>query len=564
MRPPPPEVIRATIPPPAKTSFYLNPARPGPVAVSPDGLRVAFTAQDGDGEEMLWVRNLSDSRAHALTGTGGAAYPFWSPDSRRLGFFVRSDGSLKKIDVAGGPPVTICDAPNGKGGSWNSSDVIVFAPTADSPLHRVTASSVESQPITQLEAGNHRSHRHPRFLPDGDHFLYFARGPGGNAGSIMVGSLSGGDSRELLSSHNQAELAAGHLLFVRDQTLMAQPFDAGSLELTGEATPLAEEVLTVSGAALAVFSSSTDDVLAYQTGKAEVTTTLEWRDRSGGALGTLGDGASYRTAILSPDGSHAVVEIYDSSTGTPDLWIYEVERDLRTRFTFSDGSDTGAVWAPDGETVYFASDREGTADIYSKSIGGATEAELVYQSEIDTYPSSVSPDGGFLVFTQVGDTSRSDLWMLPLDGSGEPTVLRQTEFSEGWGAVSPDGRWLAFTSNESGDPQVYVTTFPTPGRKWQISREAGVYPQWCRNGGEIVYVDMDGQLFVSGASADGDSLEVGASTPLFSIQPPLIGGAFFSMSPDCQRILVVPTEQQQADTFLNLFVNWPATLAPSR
>ncbi len=301
-------------------------------------------------------------------------------------------------------------------------------------------------------------------------------------------------------------------------------------------------------------------MLAYQTGRADVTTTLEWRDRNGDSLGPMGDGASYRSASLSPDGRYAVAMVYDPATGTPDLWIYEIARNLRTRFTFTGTAETSAVWAPDSETVFFGSDRGGTTDIYRKSIGGAGDEELVHASDVDAYPRCVSPDGRFLVFGQRGETTDRDLWLLPLDGSGDPTILRQTEFAEGDAAISPDGRWMAFVSNESGGPQVYVTGFPESGRKWQISRDGGVYPQWASGGGEIVYTTMEGQLVSVAVSAEDGTFRVGATSPLFDIQPPLIGGAFFSVSRDADRILVVPTEEQEVDGLLNLFLNWPVSL----
>ncbi len=289
LRPSPPKtVLRATIPPPADSLFNLAPASPGPVAVSPDGNRLAFTAQGDDGSVMLFVRRLDSPDAVVLSGTEDAQYPFWSPDSRWIGFFTGRDGTLKKIDTSGGPPVTLCNASNGKGGSWGSENVIVFAPNATEPIHRVSAAGGESTPITEIDGSHHNSHRHPRFLPDGRHFLFLGRGNSDAQSSVLLSSIDGGESRELLLLSTQAEYASGKLLFVRESTLMAQPFDADSFELGAEAVPIAEGVMHIPGSAVAVFSASPGGVIAYQSGEAEASTTLEWRGRSGQPDGVLG------------------------------------------------------------------------------------------------------------------------------------------------------------------------------------------------------------------------------------------------------------------------------------
>jgi hypothetical protein len=372
-----PQVVSATIPPPPEAEFYLNPASPGPVAVSPDGRSIAFSAQDTNGDILLYVRRLNAPQAQALSGTDNAAYPFWSPDSRWIGYFNRPEGTLKKIDTNGGPPITLTEASNGKGGTWNEDGVIVFAPEAGSPLHRVASAGGESVPLTEIDAERHNSHRHPRFLPDGKQIIFLARGNTPGQSSLMVADLESGSTREVMATETQAEYASGHLLFVRDRTLMAQTFDAGAAKLEGEAVPLAEELLVIQGASLADFSLSETGILSFATGRSEDQTQLEWRDRTGGDGGTLGDEASYQTPVLSPDGSVAVVEIVDGSTGTEDLWIVDLERAVRTRFTFDSAQDIWPVWAPDGQTVYFSSNRGGGFAVYKKNLEGAGEVEEV-------------------------------------------------------------------------------------------------------------------------------------------------------------------------------------------
>ncbi len=557
-------LVKASIPAPEGTSFSLSPESPGPVAVSPDGRRLAFSAADGDGKVRLFVRNLDAGTAHALSGTEGAGYPFWSPDSRWLGFFVRSDRLLRKIDVTGGPPVTLCPATNGKGGSWSAEGVIVFSPDSSGSLQRVPAAGGTPQPLTKVDGAKHNSHRHPRFLPDGRRFLYFARGLAPDRSAIFLGSLDDGESRELLRASSQAEYASGKLLFVRERVLVAQVFDAAKGTLSGEAVPLAEDVLVVSGAAVAVFSSSQSGVLAFLTGKTENDTTLEWRDRAGKTTAPMGDAATYRVATVSPDGKFAAAQVADFSLGTHDLWIYEIERGLKTRFTFDAAEDLSPTWAPDSRTVYFASNPKGRWEVYRKAIEGAGEVELVYSGEPGTQPASVSPDGRSLLVNRSADATRSDIWVLPLEPKAEPKVFRQTEFTEVAGSFSPDGRWVAYFSNESGEYEVYVTPFPGPGRRWQVSTKSGAYPQWRSDGREIVYVQADGQIMSAEVAIEGDSFRVGAVEPLFRLSVPNPGGPSFSLAADGSRLLIVPSTAQKAGGLLSLVVGWPSELERRR
>jgi Tol biopolymer transport system component len=563
-RTPPDRVLQATIPPPEGTVFNLAPVGPGPVAVSPDGTRLAFSAQDADGTIRLFVRRLDAGEAVVLSGTEGAQYPFWSPDSRWIAFFTREDNTLKKIDTSGGPPVTICEAPNGKGGSWGADGVIAFAPNADTTIHRVPSAGGEAAPTTELDTTRHNSHRHPRFLPDGKHFLFLARGQAEANSAVFASSVDGGEARELLLLPTQAEYAGGLLLYVRERTLMAQPFDPDRLELLAESVPLAEGVLAIPGAAISIFSASPAGVLAYQSGQAEVATTLEWRSRNGQPDGVLGDKAPYEHAALSPDGRSAVVRIPDPGTGMADLWIYDIERDLRTRFTFDPADDTWPVWSPDGARVFFASARGGSYAIYSKDVGGSGDAEPVFATETDIFPNDVTPDGSAIVYMSTGTETRADLWLLPLTPGAEPVALRNSSYTDGVGRVSPDGRWLSYNSDESGQFEVYVTTFPEPGRRWQVSTDSGGYASWSADGSEMFYTEMDGQLMAAAVGSEGDTFRVGQVEPLFEIQPPEAGGAFFSVAPDGQRLLVVPSTVQSADTLLNLIVNWPDFLAKRR
>ncbi|MEX1310429.1 MAG: protein kinase [Candidatus Sulfomarinibacteraceae bacterium] len=564
LRPAPaPLVVKATIPPPEGMQFDLRPASPGPAVVSPDGSKIAFTALDENGRTRVFIRRLDAGKAHALSGTEGAQYPFWAPDSRWLGFFTQPDDVLRKIDTNGGPPITLCPASNGKGGSWSPDGVIVFSGDASSGLSRVPVSGGEPVELTVRDTDRHNSHRFPWFLPDGRHFLFVGRGVAGEESTIMVGSLDGGDPVPLMNNESQAIYASGHMMFVRDQTLMAQEFDPDSLTMTGEAFPVAEDVLVVPGASLAVFGASANGVLTFQTGSAIAETTLEWRDRSGRSEGSLGDAALYRLARISPDESHVMVQVVDVESGTQDLWVYEVDRGIRTRFTFDPLADVSPVWSPDGETVYFSSNRGGKFDIYRKPLSGVGEAELVAEFEGNAFPTSVSPDQRLLAVGADGADS-GDIRIVDLGQGGETSVFRQTEFNEGGAVISPDGRWVAYHSDEGGDFAVFVTTFPNESRKWQVSTAQGVYPEWRDDGREIVYTDYNGMLHAVKVDGSGTTFKVGESEMLFAIEPPDQGGSFFSLSADAKRILVIPGVTQQANTLLNLVIDWPAATEARR
>jgi serine/threonine protein kinase len=555
----PKQVIRSSILAPEGTSYHLNTARPGPVAVSPDGRQLAFTAIDGEGTSFLWVRDLDAASARSLTGTEGAQYPFWSPDSRRIAF--SADGKLKKVEAAGSPPVALCDSAIGKGGSWNGDGVIVFAPSFNTPIHRVSAGGGESTPVTELDTeADINSHRHPRFLPDGNRFLYLARTSGAGERHIRVGSLDGSVDKQLLLTKEQAEYAAGHLLFVRDGTLMAQPFDATELEFTGDAFPLVENILTISAAASGVFSATESGLLAYQSGNLTRSHPLHWFDRSGRIEGQLGQEANYQGVNLSPDGEKAVVIVGDEESGTGDLWIFDVRRGLRSRFTFDPADDNTPEWSPDGKRIFFSSNRGGDYDIYVKEVGGGKSEQLVLDMEGSQFPGAMAQDGKYLIVTSVPLGGQPDVLALPLEKEAEPFAVLDSEFSEGGWGISPDGRWLAYDSGESGRFEVYVTAFPEPEAKWQISLEGGTEPNWRSDGEEIVFRSPAGQIMSAEISVNGNDFQVGAVSELFS--PDLLGTdeRRLSLTADAERLLAIGASKDQASSPLHLVVNWTEEL----
>jgi len=562
----PPAITRAFIPAPAGGDFDLGTDYPAPVAVSPDGRTLVFGVQEEERSKRLWVRDLDDLEARPLAGTEGALYPFWSPDSRHIGFFAQ--GKLKKIEVAGGPAMSLCNAANGKGGTWNEDGVIVFAPSHTTNLQRVSAAGGEPADVTAVDPEKGEdSHRHPRFLPDGEHFLYAARvGFGGQSENsrVMIGSLSG-ESRELMPGASNAEFVAGHLLYVYERTLMARPFDAERLELTGDAFPIAEEIWGDQGALLGVFSASENGVLAYQTGtpREDVDSQLQWFDRSGQLLGEVGTPDPYAEANISPDGTTAVVNIRDAGSANRDLWLVDLERQLKTRFTFDAAQDWISVWSPDGTRIAFSSERTGSGDLYIKSVTGGGEAELLYDDNTQKFPASWSSDGRYLFYESWGTDGASNLFALDLDEGGEPMAIQPAEFTQRVPVISPNGRWLAYVSDESGHDEIYVTAFPEGGRKWQVSTEHTLYARWGSDE-ELFMMGPTGVLQVADVDGSGDTFRIGPIRKVgeFSVQSL---GFDFDLSADGQRLLVASVLEEEGQGAkmdpLTLVLGWTADLA---
>jgi eukaryotic-like serine/threonine-protein kinase len=537
---------------------------PAALVVSPDGHQIAFAATSAERKTLLWVRSLDTLAAQSLPGTEGAGRPFWSPDSRFLGFFA--DGKLKKIDVSGGPPITLCDSGPGLGGTWSRDGVIVFAP-GYAGLQKVSASGGVPTAATALGAGE-GGHRRPFFLPDGRHFLYYAAGsgtPGG--GPVYVSSLDSAERKLLITSDSvNVVYSQGHLLFLRETTLMAQPFDARQVTVTGEAFPIAEHIqgssqiqTTNANPPYAFFSASENGVLAYQTGQGGAGSQLMWFDRSGQQLGVLGDSRAYTDIELSPDQKRASVST--SSQAGIDIWLYDMTRGLPTRFTFGPGAASRSIWSPDGSRIVFNEYRSGHLDLYQKASSGAGTEEVLFQDNFSKTPVSWSPDGRFILYVSNGTTTGNDLLVLPLSADRKPVPFLQTRFNEFGGQFSPDGRWVAYTSDESGKLEVYVAPFPGPGGKWQISTAGGSYPRWRRDGTEIFYLTADNTLMAGTVNGKASSFQVGVVKRLF--QPHIVGPRHeYDVSADGQKFLINSAPQQNGagPAPITVVVNWTAGL----
>jgi len=493
---------------PEKTSLaYFT----GPVTVSHDGRTLAFVATTSEGRDVVWVRPLDAPEAQSVAGTEGASFPFWSGDDRSIGFFA--GGRLKSVGAAGGPVVTICDAPGPRGGTWNENGVILFATTWGG-IYRVPSSGGTPVEITKLDASRETSHRWPYFLPDGQHFLYFA-GVSTEAASIHVAALDSSDTKLLLPARSNAAYASGYLLYIRDRMLMAQAFDAKKLQIRGQAFPVAGQVLYDQLLWRGVFSCSSNGILAYQGANNGADSRLIMFDRAGKEIKTVGMPGDLINHRISPDGQRLAVAVLDSSVANYKLWVYDLFREKETRLTFGSNRDNYPIWAPDGKSLVFASIKKGPYDMFEKRSDTTGSEEPVLQTDAAKYPSDWSLDGRFIAYTP--GNSKTAVWIFPRFGDRKPYIFLQGDFNIGEAHFSPDGHWLAYSSDESGRSEIYVTPFPGGGSKWQISAAGGSGPRWRRDGKELFYMAADSTLIAAEVDTSGSVFQVGALRPLFHL-----------------------------------------------
>jgi serine/threonine protein kinase len=556
------QAIEFSVHPPGDGLFY---AAANVVTVSPDGSKLALIASDSPSKPLqLWIRSLDSEVAQPLSGTENPSQPFWSPDSRFVAFYA--DGKLKKVAVTGGPVQTLTDTGGIRHGTWSREDVILYAPGDVTPavIYRVSAAGGEATPVTELDASREEiTHSWPYFLPDGDHFLYLAVAADSESDAVFVGSLSSAERKLLLNaSSNVVYVPAGYLVFNREGTLMAQPFDASHLEMKGEAVPIAEDVQFNAANGRTAFTASENGVLAYRAGASAARTQLAWFDRSGKQISVLGDPAGYADVELSPDEKRVSVSVLDPGRGTRDIWIYDVARGLRTRFTFDTANELGSAWSPDNSRLVFTSARNGAHDdLYQKASNGSGTEEAVLEDNLTKLYLSWSPDGGSILYGTSTGTPQTgnDLWVLPLSGDRKPVPFLQTQFWERLGQFSPDGRWVAYASNESGRFEIYVAPFPGPGGKWQVSVAGGQQPRWRGDGSEVFYLAPGGTLMAAKASSQRESFQVGEVRPLF--QAPVVRGRFqYDVTGDGQQFLMNTTAEQVVSTPVTVVVNWIAKL----
>ena len=553
----------------------------GGTAVSPDGRFLVFSARDnGAKSAVLWLRPIDSLGAHPLSGTEGGQFPFWSPDSQSLAFFA--DDKLKRMTITGGAPVTLCEVkvPAPAGGAWNQDGLILFA--GEDGLYRVPASGGVAARITQVDAERHETgHGYPQFLPDRRRFLYYVQSPDPNVQGVYGAALDRPRERSrILSTDHKALYSAprgshpGLLLWLREQALLAQPFDIGKLKLEGEPARLADNISientrSNSGApSRAAFWLSEEGVLAYHA-DAAVKRKMLWMGRDGKPIQEAAEEDEYSSVRLSPDGKRAIVGRIEASDRKNDLWLLDLGRGVMTRLT-ADGRETGfAVWSPDGRTVAYSSERKGVVTIYRKDVGAQQEEQLTNGTD-PSYVTSWSRDGRYLFCTRPREKNGTTIWALPVDeggsGSAAPKLFPVVQIDSygGSAAFSPDGKWMAYHSAESGRTEIYARPFAgaSSGKtgRWQVSRQGGMSPKWRGDGGELYYLSPEGTITAATVRTASGNFESDAPHDLFRITAGYDRG--WDASADGQRFLVLGAVT--ADTVnaspLTVVLNWQAGL----
>jgi serine/threonine protein kinase/Tol biopolymer transport system component len=553
--PPAERAVRLSVPIPenSRVSYF---------ALSPDGRHLVISLLSA-GKSKLWLRALDSTQLQPLSGTDNARGTFWSADGRSIGFFA--DRKLKTIPASGGPTQVLCDTGLIGGGTWNSDGVILFS--SGGPLQRVEATGGACTPVTKTETGRIL---YPVFLPDDKHFLYYLGGRDDAKKGVYLGTLDNPIGRRVLTDRSgvvfvppASGIGHGHILFLRETTLMAQPFDARTLQLAGDAFPVAGQASMNSSGVQVAASASRNGVLVYLANSIR-DSQLTWFDRSGKEQGKIGSHGDLSAVSLSPD--EKIVAFGRPPGG---VWLHELTRDVDTQFTFPPLVSYGAVWSPDGGRIAFGAS---SGDLYRKDASGGGQEELLLPKGNLKFPSDWSYDGRYLLYTEDDPKTRYDLWILPdplgKSGGGTPVPFLRTEFSESQGQFSPDGRWVAYVSDQSGQFEVYVRPFPSGAGQVKVSRNGGREPRWRRDGKELFYLEPDGLMHrlmtVPIQAASRPLFAAGASKPLFVFRVPTFLTMYnsfpYSVAAGGQRFLV-GTAVSTAEPTLNVILNWEKAAA---
>jgi Tol biopolymer transport system component len=553
--------IHAYLPtPPNAKLLLLDDDAAGPAVISPDGSRVAFTATEPDGKRQLWVRALGGNDAKPVPGTEEALYPFWSPDSKWLGFF--SEAKMKRVPVDGGAALDIADVSRPRGGSWNANNEIVFAPGTNGPIFVVPATGGTPKAVTQVDVTVHSTHRWPMWLPDGKRFLFLASNHGSPAASarngIYVASLDGKQIHMVTPGQSNVALAAGYLLLTQNDTLTAQLFDERRAEVHGDPVPLAQSVVYNLATWRGAFDVSQNGTLIYQAGSSLRNSSLLWqRPGTEVSMKAVENLDQYRNLRLSLAGDRVAVTI---SSPASDLWVYDLKNGAKIRLTFTKGGYvSSAVWSPDGKKIAFSDVSGNEPHIYVKDATGLGQQELLLTGKLgesQTIVDDWSNDGRYILYT----VQRNALWLLPVNGDHRPKQFRSNAPSTILGGrFSPDGRWVAYLSNESGRQEAYVTSFPEDSGQWQVSSEGAVDVHWSRDGRAILCERFDGVIIRVPFTVQGKDLEMSQSQSYVKIAPfrTRYGNAW-DIAADGR--VIVNTASAQEDVAINVVTNWLAGL----
>ena len=534
-------------------------------SIAPDGTRIAFSTDRPSGERFVALHTLADNTTRAVNGTDGALRVFWSPDGQSL--LVHAGGAtLNRVDLVGGVPVKVFQPGASFGAAWNAANIILAGSRAG--IMRIPATGGPATPAAAV-GNNEALYSDPQFLPDGRHFLYTAF-EGASADRldrttvrrVYAGALDS-TTRSLVLTLNAGDplnvlYARGYLFAVRGGALMAYPFDIDRLVTTGEPIRVGMDEIEASPQAYAYFAVSESGVLAYQRARAKGSDRLEWLDRAGRELSVVGASGTYNNVELSPDGRRVAVAIVDARLQTRDLWLFDIARGVRTRFTFEPTDERSPVWSPDSSKLAYNAGTAGSFDLFERGANGEGAVRLLLKDGLSKDPMTWSPDGRFLLYRVSSSAGGNDIWVLPMIGNQKPYPLLATPFGENYARFSPDGRWIAYVSNESGREEIYVAAFPGGG-KWQISADGGSFPRWRGDGAELYYLTPDSILNAVSVNGKGSSFEIGGTTRLFQAHPPAQPGHPYAVTPDGQRFLFI-TETSRP-TPLTVITNWPALLS---
>jgi Tol biopolymer transport system component len=567
-KPPTPIAVQASVLAPRGVQFSSSLTNPLPLAIAPDGSRVAFCARDGEGPDRLWVRSLAGDDARPLEGTDEAQGPFFSPDGRSIAFFANR--MLKRVGVAGGPVLTLAGAPDPRGGTWGKGGVILFSPDSQTGIHRVSAEGGAPSVVTVPDAAQSEStHRYPSFLPDGRHFLYLMRRAGAGSGrepEIRVGDLESPRHVKVAAVASNAVFASGHVLYVHQGVLMAQPFDPDRLEVTGPAATAVPDVLMDERFSRGVFSVSQNGVIVHMSGTIQTKSQLQWMARDGRLLDTVGDPADYAfggVPMISPDGASAAMAIVNPDRGTSDIWIVNLSSGVRRRLTVDEVDHFTCTWSSDGRKVFMNSlrgrEKERYAISYRQADGTGPEFALVNDPQ-NLGPDSASPDGRHLVYTAADAKGVFNLMAVPIGGDPRPMPLADGPASESNGQFSPDGRLVVFNSDESGRDEIYVVTFPPTGAKWQVSQNGGSEPRWSRDGRELFYFDSQNKLISVEVHRPAGSFEPGASRTLLQFHGAVRGQWRYDVAPDGTRFLVTTAVEEEGASPITVRTDWTSQI----
>jgi len=532
------------------------------VALSPDGRVFAMVAySDQANKNVIWTQAVGGRGGSTVPGTEDASHPFWSPEGRSIGFF--SQGKLKKVDVFSGRSAQVlCDAPHGRGGTWNRDGVILFSPEGFGGLYRVSSGGGTPMEVTKVDSSRSEfSHRWPVFLPDGRHFLYLAANFSGQfeKNKIFVGSLDSSERWPVVSASSNAAYAdPGHLLYLRDNALVAQRFDSSSYVLSGEPHTVSDEVRYFPIIDLAVFDAAGKGTLVAQTGKGAAKSQLTWFDRNGRPTSTVGTPGVFGNLCLSPDGRRVVVDQTDADGRHINIWIHELANQAAARLTFSVATDQLPSWSPDGKRVVFGTNQRLHFVLYQKnSDGSGPEQEITDLGVAEQGVWDWSRDGKYLLLLK-----NTELWYLTSsDWQAKPYL--QPKWTVRNAQFSPDGKWVAYSSNETGNWEVYVSPFPSAISKWQVSRAGGEEPRWRRDGKELFYLSGEGKM-IAVAVNTGSNFEAKPPVTLFQThtrQPISFMDAFsYDVTADGQRFLINTRAEEPNAAPLSIILNWASEI----